>query len=69
MSITVADGRTLIPRRRITLVDGQIEVFLMNVSTGFPELDDAGVVRHHHWDGLCANLCRGEIKRFVVIAE
>lgn len=70
MSITIADGRTLIHRRRITFVDGRVEVFFTNDPTGFPRFDDAGVVRHYyHRDGQCADFCRAEIKTFVAIAQ
>ncbi len=69
MTITTADGRKILLRRKVTFTDGRSEVFFTNDGTGFPRFDAAGVVLNYfHRDGRVAVFCAPDVKRFAAIA-
>ncbi len=69
MTITTADGRKILLRRKVTFTDGRSEIFFTNDGTGFPRFDEAGfVLNYFHRDGRVAVFCAPDVKRFAAIA-
>lgn len=69
MTITTADGRKILLRRKVTFIDGRSEIFFTNDGTGFPRFDEAGfVLNYFHRDGRVAVFCAPDVKRFAAIA-
>ena len=69
MTITTADGRKILLRRKVTFTDGRSEIFFTNDGTGFPRFDESGfVLNYFHRDGRVAVFCAPDVKRFAAIA-